>query len=297
MASTPLLTRAQTGLLPPRSVTRLPNPEGLTIHYGGDSPWRNADRSSPAAFEASTDHRRCASIWRAWQAFHFSPGWGGTVNGGADIAYNSGFCPHGVRLEGRGPGVRSGAQGTNAGNSRSLASVYIAGGSDPLTVGAMLAALDEAERLVGHAKPTWQHGDWKATACAGPSVRAWKANGWPSPAAPVKPPTTPPVLPPTTTTPGGLTMADINKLLEQNKELLARLDRIEKNGAQKAAAFRDPDTGEIWIVGPDGYRRHLPNPGHNAVNLEAFIGVLRPGGDKWVHPISSAHLALIPIAE
>lgn len=287
MAETPLLTRAESGLRPPRSVTRLASPEGLTAHYWGDSPWpASADRSSPARFAATTDHNRCASLWRAAQSYHMSPGWGGTINGGADVAYSSGVCPHGVRHEGRGPGVRTGAQGTNAGNSRSLATVYFAGGDDPLTDAAKLAFLDEARRLGNWSRPRWQHGDWKATACAGPSIRAWKAAGWTRPGTAPTPPTTRPVLPPTS---GGLTMSDITTILN-------RLDRLERLGARKAIAVRDPRDKKVWIVCPDGTRRHLPNPGNKAVALLVFLGVLQPGGIGNVHPISAEHLDLIPTA-
>lgn len=90
-------------------------------------------------------------------------------------------------------------------------------------------------------------------------------------------------------TPGGLTMSDITTILN-------RLDRLERLGARKAIAVRDPRDKKVWVVCPDGTRRHLPNPGNRAVDLLVFLGVLQPGGDGHVHPISAAHLDLIPTA-
>lgn len=156
-------------------------PTGTTSHYGGPSPWGStADRSSWERFAATTDHSRCPSIVRAWHDYHRSKGWAG-------LAYTSCVCPHGVRYEGRGPGKRTGANGTNDGNQRSYAVVYIAGDVDPLTDPAKVAFLDEGHRL-GHPL-RWDHSDWKATACAGDPIRAWEATGWAAPAAPPNPPT------------------------------------------------------------------------------------------------------------
>lgn len=171
--ATPFLTRAALGLRPPRAITALLTAEGITAHYAGPSPWGKVDRSSAARFEATTDHARCATIWRAWQAFHMNDrGW-------SDIAYNAGICPHGWRLEGRGIGVRSAANGTSAGNRRSYAFCYLAGEGDPLTDPAREAFCDEASR---YGLPLrWEHRDWKPTQCAGPAIRAWKLAGWPRP--------------------------------------------------------------------------------------------------------------------
>ena len=171
--ATPFLTRAALELRPPRAITALLTAEGITAHYAGPSPWGKVDRSSAARFEATTDHARCATIWRAWQAFHMNDrGW-------SDIAYNSGICPHGWRLEGRGIGVRSAANGTSAGNRRSYAFCYLGGEGDPLTDPAREAFLDEAARYGVPLR--WEHRDWKSTQCAGPAIRAWKLAGWPRP--------------------------------------------------------------------------------------------------------------------
>lgn len=164
-------------------------PEGVTAHYGGPSPWGSGtNRANPTTFRTSTDHNRCASILRAWHDYHLSKGWAG-------LAYTSAACPHGHRFNGRGPGKRTAANGTNSGNLRSYAVVYIAGQGDPLTDAAKVAFLDEAERL--RVPMRWDHSDWKATACAGDPIRTWEAKGWPRPGgAPVPGPGAPgPVLP------------------------------------------------------------------------------------------------------
>ena len=163
-------------------------PEGLTAHYGGPSPWGSvADRSSPARFRDTTDHARCPSIARAWHDFHLSKGWFG-------FAYTSGVCPHGHRYEGRGPGRRTGANGTNPGNLRSYATVYIAGDNDPVTDEAKRAFLDETLRLGVPLR--WDHSDWKPTACAGEPIRAWESTGWARPSATTAPPPAPAPAPP-----------------------------------------------------------------------------------------------------
>lgn len=176
--TTPLKTRDEWGAKRPKATPATITNEGQTLHHGGGSPWpASVDRSNGARFAATTDHNSCPAICRAWQAFHMAPEPGG--RGWNDIAYNSLFCPHGVRFEGRGPGKRSGANGTNTGNSRSCASVYIAGTGDPLTDQAKMAALDEAIRFGTHLR--WQHSDWKSTECAGDHIRNWQSAGWPPP--------------------------------------------------------------------------------------------------------------------
>ena len=172
--ATPLHSRADWGGRPPKEPPSRILSEGLTAHYGGDSPWgTSVDRSTAARFLATADHNRCASILRAWQAYHMD------VKGWNDGAYNSAGCPHGHRYEIRGPGRRSGANGTNTGNDRSEAIVYIAGGDDPLTDEAKRAFHDEADRFARRLR--WNHSDWKSTSCAGGPIKTWQSQGWPEP--------------------------------------------------------------------------------------------------------------------
>jgi hypothetical protein len=169
-----LHSRAHLRLRPPTRQAPTIRPEGITVHYGGLSPWPSRD-------PRNWDHNRCASIWRAWQAFHLDDrNW-------ADIAYSSGVCGHGDRYEGRGPGRRTAAQGTNDGNTRSLAVVYLGGEGDPLTGEAKAAFHLEAQRFGVPLR--WVHSDWRQTGCPGAVLSEWKRQGFPSPAGvePVKP--------------------------------------------------------------------------------------------------------------
>lgn len=181
---TPFHSRSDWGARPARYETHRYLGED-TAHYGGPSPWgSNVDRSSAARFYATADHNRCATIWRAYQAFHLdSRGW-------ADIAYSSGVCPHGHRYEGRGPDVRTAAQGTTAGNNASHATCYIAGAGDPLTDQAKAAFADESRRLRGLRKG---HRDWKSTACPGDPLYRWVHSGLSVPSSPSPTPAPAPV--------------------------------------------------------------------------------------------------------
>lgn len=163
--TSPLHSRAEVGLAPPRNTSRLIRPAHLTAHYAGPSPWRGK----------APNHARCATIWRGYQAFHTG------ARGWSDIAYTSGVCPHGHRYEGRGPGVRTAANGTNAGNAASYATCYIAGVGDPLTDVAKAAYHDEAQRL--GVPLNRAHSDWKPTACPGDPLRDWVHGGAASPHA------------------------------------------------------------------------------------------------------------------
>lgn len=161
--TTELVSRADAGLVPPRSVSHNTAPDGLTAHYMGGSPWQGPNRS----------HDRCPTIWRGIQAGHMAD------PRAADIYYNSGVCPHGVRFEGRGPGVRTGANGTNDANYRSPAVCYLAGQGDELTDAAKRAFADEVARF--DLPLVYVHRQWYATACPGDPLADWVAAGCPAP--------------------------------------------------------------------------------------------------------------------
>ena len=201
--STPFHSRADWGARPPRYTTRIPSPEGLTLHYGGPSPWSGVDRSSVARFLVTADHARCATIMRAYQRYHMdNRGW-------ADFAYSSGACPHGHRYEGRGPGNRTAAQGTTAGNDRSYATCYLVGEGDPITDHVKWACLDEGRRLL---RLRWGHRDWKPTACPGAPTYAWRTAGFPAPGGtPPRPPAPPPP------TSGGIVTVNVRVLRRGHK--------------------------------------------------------------------------------
>jgi len=225
-------------------------PEGVTVHYGGPSPWTGAvDRSSADAFAATTDHNRCPTIWRAYQAYHMD------AKGWCDIAYSSGTCPHGHRYEGRGPGQRTGAQGTNDGNLRSYATCYIAGDGDPLTAAAMQAFVDEGDRL---GKPLrWSHLQWHSTACPGTPLDSWRRAGFPSPDGPPPPPPPPPP-------PGGSTV---------NVPLPVLRIGMTGGGVRSLQALLNAKAGQgLTVDGAFG-----PRTQQAVTNVQAFFGLSRDG--------------------
>lgn len=169
------LTRAQLNLRPPKFATVPLAADLMTAHHGGASPWGNADRSSDISFQNATDHNRCATIWQAYQAYHMdSKKWN-------DIAYNFGVCPHAVIFEGRGPGVKSGAQLGDI-NNQTFAWCYIGGSGDPFPLSAQLAVHNETISEYG-LRTTRDHSTWAYTECAGDAIRAaiknWMAEGDP----------------------------------------------------------------------------------------------------------------------
>lgn len=139
-------------------------PEGVTVHYGGPSPWSGG--------VGRADHGRCSTIVRSWHSYHLSKGWSG-------LAYSAVVCPHGTIYKGRWRGKRTAANGTNPGNQRSYAVCYLAGDDDPVTEPAKRAFHDAAHALGQPLR--WNHSEWKSTSCAGDPIRAWQRAGWPLP--------------------------------------------------------------------------------------------------------------------
>lgn len=102
--------------------------------------------------------------------------------GWADVAYNHAVDPFGRVYELRGVGVRSAAQGTNAGNAAAHAVLYLSREGGPaLTVEAAKAILwlhataydgfsSRLQRIQGHR-------DYRATACPGDDRMAWLSSG------------------------------------------------------------------------------------------------------------------------
>jgi hypothetical protein len=187
-----LVRRSEWGARAPRSRTPFVPSFGVTSHWEGPH-------------MGSFPHESCASKVRGIQAFHMDErGW-------VDIAYTGLPCPHGYVFEGRWIGVRTAANGTNAGNSSAYALCYLGGEGDPFTEAgrrAMRAAAEYLDNHGGAGEGRNCHGDWKPTECPGSTICGWVRQGLPTTTAPTTPP------------PGGLTMADINTIL-------GRLDEIE----------------------------------------------------------------------
>lgn len=165
----PVVSRTQAGLRPVAGVSTNITPGGpaggVTAHYAGPS---------PGGFP--WPHSRCASIWRADQAYHMDH------NHWTDIAYTAGFCPHGFIFEGRWWHRRTAANGSNEGNQVSYAFCYMAGVGDLLTTDAKFAFLDlrsMAKSEGGAGDHVWPHDHWFNTACPGDPLREWIAAGLP----------------------------------------------------------------------------------------------------------------------
>lgn len=104
-------------------------------------------------------HTKCAAKVRSIQDFHMD------TRDWSDIAYSAVVCPHGDVFAGRGPGVRTGANGTNTGNDSAYAVCALVGEGDPIT-DALLDGITAAVGWLGCTR-TNAHRDWKPTACPG----------------------------------------------------------------------------------------------------------------------------------
>lgn len=146
------LTRTELKLRRPRSISRNVRPDrgGVALHYGGvDVP--------------ISSHAQCSATWRSWQRYHMD------TRGWVDIAYTLGVCQHGWVFSGRGYGIRTAANGTNDGNLRFLAIVWIGGGRQTPTDLALAAidwAIAELRRL-GAGDRVVRHSDLNSTGCPG----------------------------------------------------------------------------------------------------------------------------------
>lgn len=148
-----LVTRAQWGARPRKGNPTPLRPTGATAHWEGPH-------------MGSFSHDACAGKVRGIQAFHMDDrGW-------SDIAYNAIVCPHGYVFEGRGPGVRSAANGTDPGNDADVAVCYLSGEGDPFTAEGQAAMADAMHWLCPGGK-RHAHRDWKPTACPGDTIAAW----------------------------------------------------------------------------------------------------------------------------
>lgn len=155
-------SRAAIGLRPARAVPRIPGPvKYTTMHYNGPR----------VGITPRHSHEVCRRFWRMIQAFHMDDrGW-------SDIAYNTGSCPHGFVLAGRGKYVRSAANGTNEGNNTAYANMLLVGESEEPTQD-MYKAARESARLLG-APQLVPHSFWKGTGCPGDPTRGWILAGAP----------------------------------------------------------------------------------------------------------------------
>ena len=168
-----LVKRSEWGARPPRAVTALVPAEvkGVAVHYTA----MHEDRV--------IDHADCASRVRGIQRFHMD------TRGWNDIAYNFCVCQHGFVFEGRGLGIRSAGQGTNAGNDGYHAVCFL--GADRDDRDDVTAAGREALGEIIRACPgddVQPHSSFTNTPCPGNELRGYIETGawrlvkpWPVP--------------------------------------------------------------------------------------------------------------------
>lgn len=151
---TEMYTRSEWGARPARYTTGFNPSFGSTLHWEGNG------------LPAFT-HAACASYVRGIQNFHMdSKRW-------SDTAYTAIVCPHGYVFQARWIGNRTGANGTNIGNSSAYAVCYLGGIGNPFTAEADRAFHDVLThlRLYGKAGPRVNsHFNWKSTQCPGSTI-------------------------------------------------------------------------------------------------------------------------------
>lgn len=164
------VTRAQWGAAAPTGAyTPMTGALGVKIHYLGE----------PYTFG---DHSTCAAYVRKVQAAHMAD----PVQHWMDIAYNELVCEHGYRFEGRGHGVRSGANGDQTLNAQHYAICALLGSTGSTTpTNAQLNGLRDAIEDYQHnaaAGPEIRgHRDGYSTDCPGDPLYAWVQAGAPRP--------------------------------------------------------------------------------------------------------------------
>lgn len=166
-----------TGQRPTPSTHPIGRTRGITAHWLGPG---------IGGFE----HTLCARKVRAIERFHEAN------RGLAGIAYNALVCPHGSVFEGRGPGVRSAANGYGSPDDDWYAVCYLGRAGDSFTEEGRQGFLAAFTWLAseGDAGPERNgHRDLSPTTCPGEEIHAWVHSLGQSPVAsePVGPPGTP----------------------------------------------------------------------------------------------------------
>lgn len=155
-----------------------PEKGGTALHYEGvDVPLKA--------------HTECYKRVQQIQNFHMD------TRGWNDIAYTALVCSHGYVFEGRGPGVRTAANGTDAGNQNYYAICWIGGPKETFPEGARVAIKQAISWLRvegGAGKAVRPHSYFKSTSCPGDQIRHWLGAGMPLKSVP-KPPAAPPKFP------------------------------------------------------------------------------------------------------
>lgn len=257
------VSRKQWGARAPRSVSRTINPAkgGVTFHWEGPH---------MGAF----GHDKCAGKVRGIQRYHMES------RGYADIAYTALVCPHGHVYEGRGIGVRTAANGTDAGNDSWYAVCSLAGEGDPFTDAEKRGLRDAASWLRssgGASGRVSAHRDHKATACPGDERYRWVHAGMPI-AGPVAAPTAPKPVPAPPTHPPGPT----GQKETRRKVYVLLRGKYPTN---------HPDYGKVYVADAHS-RRHVSGGWDECRELaaEGFIPKADVNGVYAVRDVSPALL-------
>lgn len=159
--------RSEWSARPPTHRTVLHDPEAMDVHWEGVGVRLPSPEQVPNV------------IW-AIQDFHMG------TRKMSDIAYNFVVDPFGETWEGRGGGVKSGANGTDYSNDHYLAVCVLHGPGDPPLCPAVYDAL--AHLRDDYMLPLRRHSDEKPTACPGPELSAWVPLNSKPQQAPAPPP-------------------------------------------------------------------------------------------------------------
>lgn len=156
---TRIIPRSEWGARPANYITPLPAAVAFTIHWEG---------VPIGTYTAADAYERV----RAIQRYHMD------ANGWNDIAYNFVVDQWGQIFEGRGWDRRSAANGTNEGNSGSIAACYLGGPGDPFTDQAKAAYrwLRGQHVARGGLVDVFPHRHWTSTACPGDELAAFAAE-------------------------------------------------------------------------------------------------------------------------
>lgn len=150
-------SRSEWGAAPPARPYSWIGPNvALTVHWVGNTLGEYAPTRTPEILQGIQRNHIDIQAW-------------------SDIAYSFAVDRHGVAWALRGWDVRTAANGTEAGNSGSIAVLYVGGQGDPFTVAARttIAELRRTHIARGGLIDAWGHQDWTPTACPGDEILRW----------------------------------------------------------------------------------------------------------------------------
>ena len=152
---------------PKRETRRHPSTlDGVAVHWFGTP-------------KAAKSHSGCARLLRSVQEGHMAPGGLDVPQGGNDIAYNHGVCPHGRAFTLRGFGVETGANGGREANETFASVVFMAGEGDPGPSDQVLEIIAEIIRMwqkKGAGLAVKPHQAFTGSDCPGPQLLKWVAK-------------------------------------------------------------------------------------------------------------------------